>query len=118
MTTTTAPAASPGTAAEVHQPPPGAQLAAYLAAVAARLAARGITSTLEPIVGTPVLHAEDPAGDITADPDGLTAVSLTPGTDPAAPVECTCIWTPAPAPAPRPPPTPSPPSWPPPGRPR
>ena len=52
---------------------PDGQAVSYLAAVAARLAAGSITTTVEPIGGIPVLTAEEPA----AGPDPAT-VSINP----------------------------------------
>ena len=66
-----------------------------MAGVAARLAARGISTILEPIGGIPVLTAEEPA----TGPDPAT-VSINFGTSPGEPAECTCIWTPGPGASP------------------
>jgi hypothetical protein len=69
----------------------------HLAAIAARLTARGFASELTILGSTPVLTIEDPAAGphpatVTIDPD----ISNGPG----LPVDCTCLWTPAPGTAP------------------
>jgi hypothetical protein len=91
MTTTTAQAGAQHTAANDDQGQEEAshdRVTRYLAAVAARLTARGITSTLAPIGDTLVLTAEDPAGG----PDSAT-VSIDPDPGTGLPACCTCIWT-------------------------
>jgi hypothetical protein len=69
------------------------QAGQHLAAIAARLTARGITSRLTRLGGTPVLTIDQPGPGpypvtVTVDPD--------PGTGSGLPVDCTCLWTPAP----------------------
>ena len=61
--TTTAARTARHHADQHDQARPDSQAASYLAAVAARLAAGGITTTVEPIGGIPVLTAEEPAAD-------------------------------------------------------
>ena len=93
--TTTAARTARHHADQHDQARPDGQAVSYLAAVAARLAAGSITTTVEPIGGIPVLTAEEPA----AGPDPAT-VSINPGTSPGGPAECTCIWTPGPGASP------------------
>jgi hypothetical protein len=63
----------------------------HLAAIAARLCERGITSRLTRLGGTPVLTIDEPAGGpdfatVTIDPDASSGSGLR--------FDCTCIWTP------------------------
>jgi hypothetical protein len=68
-----------------------------LSAVAAGLSGHGISIRLTRLGDTPVLTIEEPA----AGPDPTTvSVDPDPG-DPGLPVECTCIWTPAPGATPQ-----------------
>jgi hypothetical protein len=85
MDTTPSPPAPP--------PAPPGPASQHLTAIAARLTARGITSHLELLGGTPVLTIEQAAAGphpatITIDPD--------PGTTTGLPLDCTCLWTPDP----------------------
>jgi hypothetical protein len=73
--------------------PPSDQVGRHLTAIAARLTARGIISRLTRLGGTPVLTIDQPTGGpypvtVTVDPDTGTASGV--------PVDCTCLWTPAP----------------------
>jgi hypothetical protein len=74
-----------------RRPAPGEQASQHLTAIAASLASNGLTGHVTRLGGTPVLTIDDPAAGphaatITVDPD--------PGT--GLPVDCTCLWTPAP----------------------
>ncbi len=72
---------------------PTGQVGEYLAAIAAGITARGVPGRLTRIGGTAVLTIDQPA----AGPDPIT-VTVVPGTgnDSGLPVDCTCLWTPAP----------------------
>src|SRR6266404_4468945 len=103
--TTAAPApdrkAPPKMTADPGHPPalPGqASPAQHLAAIAAGLSGRAITSRLTRIGGTPVLTIDDPA----AGPDYATiTVDPGPGLGAGPQLDCTCIWTPAPGTTPQ-----------------
>lgn len=74
------------------QPAPRTHADQHLARVAAAVTSHGITTRLHRIGDVPVLTIEEPTGG----PDPTT-ISITPDiTDPALPLECTCLWTPAP----------------------
>lgn len=63
-----------------------------LAAVAAGFTSHGISTRLYRIGDVPVLTIEEPTGG----PDPIT-ISIGPDlTNPDLPLECTCLWTPAP----------------------
>ena len=85
--------APPNPPAPDRQRPPRDQASQHLTAIAARLTARGITSRLARLGGTPVLTIDQLASGpypvtVTVDPDTGTGSGL--------PVDCTCLWTPAP----------------------
>jgi hypothetical protein len=76
-------------------PPPRDQAGQHLAAIAAALASRGISTQLDCPAGTPVLTAvtrpaTPAAATVTIHPDPWAAPAL----------NCTCIWDPAPGTAP------------------
>jgi hypothetical protein len=74
------------------RPAPSDPVSRHLTAIAARLTARGVSSRLTRLGGTPVLTIEDPVAG--ANP---TTVTIDPDTSngPGLPVDCTCLWTPA-----------------------
>jgi hypothetical protein len=82
-------------------PDPPGPAAQHLAAIAARLTARGLTPRLTRLGALPVLTIDQPA----AGPDPVT-ITIDPcpgpgaGTGPGLPLDCTCLWTPAPGTAP------------------
>ena len=68
------------------------QAGQHLAAVAAAATGHGLSTRLFRIGDVPVLTIEESTGG----PDPTT-ISLSPDlTDPALPLECTCLWTPPP----------------------
>ena len=80
------------TTAPLPQPTSPDQARRHLAAVAAGFADHGISARLYSIGDVPVLTIEDPAGG----PDPTT-ISLSPDLSARGlPLECTCLWTPAP----------------------
>jgi hypothetical protein len=72
---------------------PGEAARQHLTAIASSLTRHGLAGRLTRLAGTPVLTINDPAAGpgtatITIDPDLRTSTGL--------PLDCTCLWTPAP----------------------
>ena len=82
-----------------HLPQPASpdQVRQHLAAVAAAVTGHGLSTRLFRIGDVPVLTIEEPTGG----PDPTT-ISISPDlTAPSLPLECTCLWTPAPGATPQ-----------------
>jgi len=80
------------TTGPLPRPASPTQAGEHLAAVAAAIAGHGISTRLYRIGDVPVLTIEDPT-----DGPAPTTISISPDlTDSSLPLECTCLWRPAP----------------------